>query len=76
MIALLFRFNDLTRNAVCRVERQIGDFWDDLGKSDRIKSPWSGFREGSRYLGIPQNCPVRLLHAYGGAPVVSARSIG
>ena len=54
----------LNRSAVCRVQRQIRDFSDAWQKSYRIRGPWSGFQEVGRYLCIPQNCHLRLVHAH------------
>src|ERR1700687_4205360 len=39
-------------------------------KSERIRSPWSGFREGGRYLGIPQFPPAECLTPHGSRRLV------
>src|ERR1700687_3470435 len=76
VLFLLVDYIGFERSAVCRDQRQIRDFFGAPEKSGCIRSPWGGFREGGRYLGIPQNRSVRVIHAHGLAPLASTRAAG
>jgi hypothetical protein len=54
MIVLLGRLNDLNRSAVCRVLRQIGDFFSDLEKATALEAPGAVFERRAATLVFPR----------------------